>query len=389
MDGHSPLSSAASALPLLALGIGSFGIGTTEFAPMGLLPAIASDIDISIPAAGQLVTAYAIGVMLSAPVMTLLLSRFDRKAALMGLMAIFVLGNLISAVASGYWSLLAGRLITSLCQGAFFGIGAVVATSVVPPERHASAVATMFMGLSIANIGGVPASTWIGTHIGWRMAFAGAGAIGVVAIVAVALAVPSEEGGGSASPWSGLKALGRPHMLWTLVTTVAFAGGFFAVYTYVAPLLHTLAGADDAFVILVLVLIGVGLTVGNWLGGRLADWSIDKGAAIGLLALGLSSLALPVLATSGPGAVIGFFVWAVAAFSSVPALQVRAMQAATAAPGLAASFNIAAFNFGNAVGAAVGGATIGWGLGYGAVPIAGGLIVLAGLAILWWRRAPA
>lgn len=376
----------SSALPLLALGIGAFGIGTTEFAPMGLLPAIAAGTGISIPAAGQLVTAYALGVMLSAPVMTLIMSRVDRKAALMALMGVLVLGNLISALAPGYWTLFAGRLITSLCQGAFFGIGAVVATSLVAPERRASAVATMFMGLSIANIGGVPASAWLGAHVGWRMAFGASVGIGLVAIAALALALPKEAPGPRPNARTELRALLHPRMAITLVATVTFAGGFFAVYTYVAPLLHELAGANDSFVILVLALIGLGLTFGNWFGGRLADWSIDKGARLAMLALAISSLLLPVLAISAPGAVIGFVLWAVAAFTCVPALQVRAMQAASGAPGLAASFNIAAFNLGNAVGAGVGGATIGWGLGYASVPVAGGLIVLLGLATLWGRR---
>ncbi|WP_226554307.1 MFS transporter [Celeribacter naphthalenivorans] len=380
-------ASTSSALPLLALGLGSFGIGTTEFAPMGLLPAIAEGTGTSIPAAGQLVTAYAIGVMVSAPVMTLYMSRFDRKAALMAMMAVLILGNLISALAPGYWTLLVGRLITSMCQGAFFGIGAVVATSLVPKDRQASAVATMFMGLSIANIGGVPASAWLGAHVGWRMAFGAAVVIGLFAIAALALALPKEAPGPRPNAKAELRALLNPQMAITLIATVLFAGGFFAVYTYVAPLLHTLAGADDSFVVLVLVLIGLGLTFGNWFGGRLADWSLDKGARIAMLALALSSLLLPLLATTGPGAMIGFVLWAVTAFACVPALQIRAMQAAAAAPSLGAAFNIAAFNLGNAVGAGAGGAVIGWDLGYAAVPVAGGLIVFLGLASLWVRRA--
>ncbi|WP_233193129.1 MFS transporter [Acidimangrovimonas sediminis] len=370
-------------LPLLVLGMGAFSIGTTEFAPMGLLPAIASGTGISIPAAGQLVTAYAVGVMLSAPVMTLFLTRFDKKAALLGMMAIFMVGNIISSIAPGYWTLLAGRLITSLCQGAFFGLGAVMATSLVRPERQASAVAVMFMGLSIANIGGVPGSAWLGSHVGWRMAFAGMVGLGAVATLAMALALPRDERAARPRARDELRALLRPGMAATFAATVLFAGGFFVVYTYVAPLLHILAGTGDNFVVLVLALIGTGLTAGNWIGGRLADWSIEKGGRIAMLALAITTVLLPFLVTSKTGAVIGFMLWAVAAFSCTPALQVRAMRAAKGAPGLAASFNIAAFNLGNAVGAGVGGATIGWGLGYTAVPLVGGLIVLAGLASLW------
>jgi DHA1 family inner membrane transport protein len=168
--------------PLLALAIGAFGIGTTEFSPMGLLPVIAEGVDVSIPTAGMLVSAYAIGVMIGAPVMTLLFSRFGKRTALMALMGIFTIGNLLSALAPDYWTLLAARVVTSLNHGAFFGLGAVVAASVVPKEKQASAVATMFMGLTIANIGGVPAATWIGQQIGWRMAFAGTAALGLIAI---------------------------------------------------------------------------------------------------------------------------------------------------------------------------------------------------------------
>lgn len=179
-----------STVALIALAIGAFAIGTTEFTPMGLLPVIADGVQVSIPAAGMLVTAYALGVMLGAPAMTLLFSRFGRRAALMALMAIFTVGNLLSALAPDYYTLLASRLFTSLNHGAFFGIGAVVAASVVPREKQASAIAAMFMGLTLANIGGVPAATWIGQQVGWRLAFAGTAALGLVTIAALWLALP-------------------------------------------------------------------------------------------------------------------------------------------------------------------------------------------------------
>ncbi|MBY6091859.1 MFS transporter [Maritimibacter alkaliphilus] len=372
----------STSLALLAIGLGAFGIGTTEFAPMGLLPAIAEGIDVSIPAAGQLVTAYAVGVMISAPFMTLYLARFGQKRALLATMGIYILGNLLSALAPEYWSLMAARLITSLCQGAFFGFGAVAATSLVPPEKRASAVAIMFMGTSIANIGGVPAATWLGDAVGWRAAFAGTVVLGLIALGALALALPHGEPGQRPDVKRELSTLIRPQMLATMASTILFAGGFFTVYTYVAPILQTMAGASSAFVTVMLVLIGIGLTLGNWLGGRLADWSLDGGAGVAMLALALTSLMIPLAVTTQVGTVIGFVAWAAAAFACVPALQMRAMQAAEDAPTLAASMNIAAFNLGNAVGAGVGGLAIGAGWGYGAVPVAGAVLAFLGLAVI-------
>nr|WP_286009674.1 MFS transporter [Salinicola sp. S1-1-2] len=371
---------------MLALGLGAFGIGTTEFAPMGLLPTIADGVGVSIPTAGTLVTAYAVGVMIGAPVITLLLSRFARRTSLMLLMGVFILGNLLSAMAPGYTTLLAARVITSLSQGAFFGFGAVVATQVVPREKQASAVATMFLGLSIANIGGVPAAAWIGQQIGWREAFAGTAALGVLALVGLALALPRDERGHRPEVGRELRALLRFDMLVAMSLTVLFAAAFFTLYTYVAPLLQHLTHASGDFITLALVVIGLGLTAGNWLGGRLADWSLDGGTTIGLAALAITMLCVPFMALTPAGALVILALWAVAAFIIVPPLQVRAMRAAAEAPSLAAAINIAGFNLGNAIGASAGGSALGLGLGYGAVPVAGGALALIALVILWLNR---
>ncbi|WP_139287573.1 MFS transporter, partial [Pseudomonas aeruginosa] len=243
---------------LLALAIGAFGIGTTEFTPMGLLPVIADGVGVGIPSAGMLVTAYAVGVMLGAPLMTLLFSRFGKRAALIALMAIFTVGNLLSALAPDYGTLLASRLVTSLNHGAFFGLGAVVAASVVPRDKQASAVATMFMGLTIANIGGVPAATWIGQQVGWRMAFAGTAGLGLVAMAALWYALPKGERGSVPHVRRELAVIARPSVLLAMATTVLGAGAMFTLYTYVAPVLAELTGASERFVTLGLVLIGVG-----------------------------------------------------------------------------------------------------------------------------------
>jgi len=372
--------------PLIALAVGAFGIGTTEFAPMGLLPVIADGVSVSIPTAGLLVSAYAIGVMIGAPVMTLAFSRFGKRTALMLLMGIFTIGNLLSALSPDYWTLLAARLVTSLNHGAFFGLGSVVAASVVSKERQASAVATMFMGLTIANIGGVPAATWIGQQIGWRMAFAGTAGLGLVAITALWFALPRGEAGTMPDVRRELRVLTHPAVLLAMATTVMGAGAMFTLYTYVAPTLADLTGASEGFVTLALVLIGVGFTIGNGLGGRLADWSLDGATKIFLGALALIMLALPFVLTSHVGAAIGLVAWGAAAFAIVPPVQMRVMQAASEAPGLASSINVGAFNLGNALGAALGGGVISFGLGYQAVPVAGGLLAAAGLALVWLGR---
>ncbi len=372
-----------SSAALFALAIGAFAIGTTEFTPMGLLPVIADGVQVGIPTAGMLVTAYAVGVMLGAPVMTLLFSRFGKRAALMSLMLIFTVGNLLSALSPGYATLLASRLVTSLNHGAFFGIGAVVAASVVPKEKQASAIAAMFMGLTVANIGGVPAATWIGQQVGWRLAFAGTAVLGLVTIAALWLALPKGERGTPPDVRRELAVLVRPEVLLAMGTTVLGAGAMFALYTYVAPVLAELTHASPGFVAFALVLIGIGFTLGNSIGGRLADWSLDGATKLILAVLALVMALLPLALASHAGAAIGLVVWGAAAFGLVPPLQMRVMQSAAQAPGLASSVNVGAFNLGNALGAALGGAVIGQGLGYAAVPLVGAALAAGGLGLVW------
>lgn len=383
-----PKSSTAT-WPLLALAVGAFGIGTTEFMPMGLLPVIAAGVQASIPQAGMLITAYALGVMLGAPIMTLALARLRVKTALILLMGIFVLGNLLSAAAPGYSALLASRLVTSLTHGAFFGLGSVLAASLVPREKQASAIATMFLGLTIANIGGVPIATWVGQQIGWRMAFALTAGLGLLAMAALASTLPRGEAGQLPDVRRELRVLSSRQVLLALGTTVLGAGATFTLYTYVAPVLQALAGATPNLVTLALVLIGLGFTLGNWLGGRLADWSLEGSIRLFLLALTLIMLALPYLLPHTLSAMAGLLLWGAAAFALVPPVQMRVMQAAAAAPGLAASVNIGAFNLGNALGAAAGGAVLSAGWGYASIPWAGAALAAAGWCLVLWgtRRA--
>lgn len=376
-----------SSAALLALAIGAFAIGTTEFTPMGLLPVIADGVKVSIPTAGMLVSAYAIGVMAGAPVMTLLFSRFGKRAALMSLMLIFTVGNLLSAFAPSYTTLLLSRLITSLTHGAFFGIGAVVAASVVPKEKQASAIAAMFMGLTVANVGGVPAATWIGQQVGWRLAFGGTAVLGLVAIAALWLVLPKGEPGERPDVRRELTVLTRREVLLAMGTTVLGSGAMFALYTYVAPMLADITHASPGFVAFALVLIGIGFTIGNSLGGRLADWSLDGATKLILASLAVVMVLLPLLLQTHVGAALGLVVWGAAAFGIVPPVQMRVMQAAAQAPGLASSVNVGAFNLGNAVGAALGGVVIGQGFGYAAVPFVGAALAAGGLGLVWLGNA--
>ncbi|MDH0495596.1 MFS transporter [Comamonas aquatica] len=375
-----------SSLALFALAVGAFAIGTTEFSPMGLLPVIAEGVQVSIPTAGMLVSAYAIGVMLGAPVMTLLFSRWGRRKALVALMLIFTVGNLLSALAPGYTSLLLSRLITSLNHGAFFGIGAVVAASVVPKDKQASAIAAMFMGLTVANIGGVPVATWVGQQLGWRLAFGGTAVLGLITMAALWLALPAGEAGPRPNVRRELAVLVQPSVLLAMGTTVLGSGAMFALYTYVAPVLTELTQASPGFVALALLLIGVGFTLGNSLGGRLADWSLDGATLLILATLALTMAVLPLLLATQLGAAIGLVVWGAAAFGIVPPVQMRVMQAAAQAPSLASSVNVGAFNLGNALGAALGGLVISLGWGYAAVPWVGAALAASGLGLAWLGR---
>ena len=377
--------------PLLALAIGAFGIGVTEFAPMGLLPVIATDLGVSIPTAGLLVSAYALGVLIGAPLMTLTTGRVPRRTLLIALMGIFTLGNLLSAVSGGYAMLLVARIITSFNHGAFFGVGSVVAASVVPADKRAGAVAAMFMGLTIANVGGVPLAAWAGDLLGWRAAFWGITGLGAVAMVALRLALPALPAERDTDMAAELRVLARGPVLAAMALTVIGSSAMFTVFTYIAPILRSEAHASTLFVTAMLVLYGLGLTVGNWLGGRYADRSIDATLIVTLA--GLAALLVLFAATMHWPLIAAplIFLWGVASFALVPPLQMRVMNEAAAAPNLASAMNIGAFNLGNAIGAALGGAVISAGLGYPAVSLAGAVMALTGLALVFGLRrgAPA
>jgi DHA1 family inner membrane transport protein len=375
--------------PLLALATGAFGIGVTEFAPMGLLPVIAHDLHVSIPAAGLLISAYAIGVMLGAPLMTLTTGRVPRRTLLIGLAAIFTLGNLLAAISGSYGMLLFARIVTSLNHGAFFGVGSIVAASLVPPQRQAGAVAAMFMGLTIANVVGVPIATWAGAVMDWRVALWGIAALGVVTMTALRFTLPAIPAPAGGDALAELRVLARGPVLAALGLTVLGASAMFTVFTYIAPILREQTHASLGFVTAMLVTYGLGLTVGNWLGGMYADRSVDRTLIVTLASLTVVLILFAGLMSYAVPTAILVFLWGVASFALVPPLQVRVMAAAAEAPNLASSMNIGAFNLGNAIGAALGGGVIAAGLGYPAVSLAGALTSALGLgAVLLAMRSP-
>lgn len=367
-------------LGLLALAVGAFGIGVTEFAPMGLLPVIANDLEVSIPSAGLLISAYAIGVLIGAPLMTLLTAGLARRTLLVGLAAIFTFGNAVAALSDSYGMLLAARVLTSFNHGAFFGVGAIVAASLVPPERRAGAVAAMFMGLTIANVVGVPLATWAGEHLGWRAPFWGIAALGLLTIAALRLTLPKLPAPQDGNAMAELRALVRPNVLSALALTVIGSAAMFTVFTYIAPILIEETGATINFVTAMLITYGLGLTIGNWLGGRFADRSVDLTLLVSLAALTIILIAFALLMGNAAASAVLILLWGVASFALVPPLQMRVMKAASDAPNLASAVNIGAFNLGNAIGAALGGGVIASGWGFPAVALAGALTSAIGLA---------
>ena len=340
-------------LGLYALTLGAFAIGTTEFVPVGLLPEIAHDLHVSIPAAGFLVTGYALGVAIGGPAFTLALSRVNRKTVLMLMLLFFIAGNGIAAVANDYGVLLIARIITAFNHGTFFGVGAVVAEALVPKERSASAIATMFLGLTVALVMGVPFGAYVGQQFGWHAPFAVIALIGVLALVGVWLLVPSIE---SQRPrlMAELHTLGNGPVVLSLLTTLLGFGGVFVLFTYIAPLLRQVSGFTPSAVAALLVLFGVGTLAGNIAAGRAADRSLGRTllATIGGLALvlALSSFMWPYK----PLAIIATFAIGLFSFATATPLQLLIIRAASRAPNLASSANISAFNIGNALGAALG-----------------------------------
>lgn len=375
---------------LIALALGGFGIGLTEFVIAGLLPEVAADFHVDEATAGWLISGYALAVVVGALGLTAAATRIPRKAALLGLMVLFVIGNLLSAIAPDYGVMLAGRILAALCHGAFFGIGSVVAAGLVAPEKQARAIAVMFTGLTAANVLGVPFGTLLGQAFGWRSTFWAITVIGVAAMIGVALLVPRDAGDRPTAGLRGELSAFRSGQVWlSLAATVLGFGGMFGAFTYIAYTLTGVSGFASSAVPWLLILFGIGLFAGNWVGGRLADRSID-GTLLWLLgALAVVLVGFALVAGIPVGAVIALVLMGAFGFATVPALQLRVLSYASHAPTLASGGNIAAFNLGNALGAWLGGLTIAAGLGYTSPLWVGAAMTLGALVVIAFATAAA
>ncbi|MEB0038997.1 MULTISPECIES: MFS transporter [unclassified Pseudomonas] len=376
-------------LSLLMLALSAFAIGTTEFVIMGLLPEVATDLGVSIPGAGWLVTGYALGVAIGAPFMAMVTAKLPRKAALVALMVIFIIGNLLCALASDYNVLMFARIVTALCHGAFFGIGSVVAANLVAPNRRASAVAMMFTGLTLANVLGVPLGTALGQYAGWRSTFFAVTVIGVISLIGLIRFLPAKHDEEKLDMRAELAALNGAGVWLSLSMTVMFSASVFALFTYMAPLLGEVTGVTPRGVTWTLLLIGLGLTLGNIIGGKLADRNMSRTLIGVFITMAVVSTILTWTSASLIPTEITLFIWATAGFAAVPALQINVMTFGAAAPNLISTLNIGAFNVGNALGAWIGGSVIAHGFGLNSVPLAAAaLAVIALLLTLITFRQP-
>lgn len=371
-------------LALLALAVGGFGIGLTEFVIAGLLPEVAASFAVDEAAAGRLISGYALAVAVGAIGITAAVTRLPRKRVLTALMVLFIAGNLLSAIAPTYEVMLLGRILAALDHGAFFGIGSVVAASLVEPAKKAGAVAMMFGGLTLANVLGVPFGTLIGQQFGWRATFWAITGIGVAALLLVAALVPADSGAHEQAPnlRREIRAFRSTQVWLSLAMTVLGFGGMFGAFTYIAYTLTQVSGFAAGAVPWLLVVFGVGLFAGNALGGRFADRRVAPTLLVSFGALTLVMAVFAATATSQVATVISLVLMGAFGFATVPGLQLRVMTYAGEAPTLASGANIAAFNIGNALGAWIGGVTITAGLGYTSPLWAGAVMAFAALVVL-------
>ncbi|MDR9856920.1 MFS transporter [Paenibacillus sp. VCA1] len=359
---------------ILSLTVGAFAIGMTEFVIMGILPNVAEDLNVTISTAGQLITSYALGVAVGAPILAILTHRLPQKLLLCLLMGIFILGNAIAVIAPNYDVLMGARMITALCHGTFFGVGAVIAANLVQPHKRAGAVSIMMAGLTIANIIGVPLGTFVGQHLGWRASFAAIAVMGVIALIGIILFIPRIRQDQTSSLAKQFKALAQPKLLVMLLACAIGNSSLFAVFTYIAPLLEQVTGYHERSVTWILVLFGIGVTVGNIVGGKLADWKLMP-AVFGIFAGICVLLTVFTFTVHSPtGAVITIFLWGAGAFAVMPGIQVKIMNLAQEAPALASTSNHSAGNLGNAFGAFSGGWVIDQ-MGLTSLPWVGAVIV--------------
>ena len=369
-------------IALLALALGGFAIGTTEFVTMGLLPDIADSVGVDIPSAGHVISAYAVGVVIGAPVIAALSARLPRRALLVGLMGALLVGNLLTAVAPGYRTLLAARVVAGLPHGAYFGVASLVAASLVAPRLRARAVSSVMLGLSVALVAGVPAATWLGQAVGWRSAYLLVCVLAVATMAAVLAVVPSMPGRPQATVRGELGALRRPQVLLTLAVGIVGFGGMFALYSYIAPLVTEVAGLSRGTLPVVLFVYGIGGVVGTWLAGRLGDWALFRSLAGALVALMAVLAGTALVAQWAPGLVVGVLLVSISGSTLAILLQLRLMETAGEAQMLGAALNHSALNLANALGAWLGGLVIAAGLGFRAPSAFGAGLAVAGLVPL-------
>lgn len=379
---------------LIALALGGFGIGLTEFVIMGLLPEVAADFQVSEATAGWLISGYALAVVVGALLLTAAVTRFNRKPVLAVLMVVFVAGNMVSAIAPDYWTMMAGRIIAALSHGAFFGIGAVVAASMVAPTKKAGAIAIMFTGLTAANVLGVPFGTMLGQAAGWRSTFWAITGIGVLALVGILALVPKTGEGPSAAAASvglrgELRAFRSGQVWFSILVTILGYGGMFGAFTYIAFTLTEVTGFAASTVPWLLILFGVGLFIGNTIGGKAADKNVDRTLVVVLSVLVVVLVVFALTSANQPMTIASMVLLGGFGFATVPGLQMRVMKYANSAPTLASGANIGAFNVGNALGALMGGVTITAGLGYTSPIWAGAVITLLGLGVMLFAAAKA
>ena len=368
-------------LPLLALAVAAFGIGTTEFVIMGLLPEVATDLGVTIPAAGMLVSAYALGVAVGGPVLAVATARMPRKTTLAWLMALFILGNIGCALTPSYGWLMVARVLTSFCHAAFFGIGAVVATQVVEPHKRAQAMSLMFAGLTLANVLGVPLGTLLGQQTGWRSTFWAVSVIGVLAMAAVLRWVPALHQTLTGSALGEFRVLRHKQVWLALGMSMLASASMFTMFTYITPILRDVTGIAPQNVSYVLLLCGVGLTIGNLLGGRLADWRLMPSLMCIFAAIAVVLATFSVTSQWVWPAVATLVLWGVVSFATGAPLQVRVVSQAGDAPSLASTLNIGAFNLGNALGAWLGGSAIAAGWSLRTLPLLAAGVTLGALAL--------
>jgi len=376
------LSTVRTVIAIVALALGGFAIGTTEFVTMGLLPDIADGVGVDIPSAGHLISAYAVGVVIGAPVIAAFSARFPRRALLVALMGALLVGNALTALAPGYRTLLVARLLAGLPHGAYFGVASLVAASLVAPRLHGRAVSSVMLGLSVALVAGVPAATWLGQSVGWRSAFWLVVVLAAATMAAVLAVVPSTPGRPEATVRGELGALRRPQVLLTLAIGIVGFGGMFALYSYIAPLVTDVAGLSRGTLPVILFVYGIGGVVGTALAGRLGDWALFPSVAGALVALMVVLALTALVAPWAPGLVVGVLLVSVSGSTLAILLQLRLMETAGEAQMLGAALNHSALNLANALGAWVGGLVIAAGLGYRAPSAVGAGLAAAGLVPL-------